>query len=205
LGVTAATAPLTYGTPHRPSVGASRGTGRGRSHRALGRSPQSPRSSWLFGAGWRPEPSCPQSAHPLIPCLPRQGLTRYEARSLTGSLLMFEARQRVSADHVVTTDRMNHQVRHQRKDQAGSTRAQKSLNSMLSKKATAPKAGAPAMVPIAGAWGHASAFLQRPASEAGGRVGVCPGLYDGPHRRSLTGGAHSSSRLAPHEPTQPSR
>jgi len=35
------------------------------------------------------------------------------------------------------------------------------------------------------------------ASEAGGRVGVCPGLYDNPHRRSLTGGAHSSSRLAP--------
>jgi len=28
-------------------------------------------------------------------------------------------------------------------------------------------------------------------------VGVCPGLYDDPHRRSLTGGAHSSSRLAP--------
>jgi hypothetical protein len=27
-------------------------------------------------------------------------------------------------------------------------------------------------------------------------VGVCPGLYDDPNRRSLTGGAHSSSRLA---------
>jgi hypothetical protein len=31
-------------------------------------------------------------------------------------------------------------------------------------------------------------------------MGVCPGLYDDPHRRSLTGGAHSSSRLAPNDP-----
>jgi hypothetical protein len=38
------------------------------------------------------------------------------------------------------------------------------------------------------------------ASEAGGRVGVCPGLYDDPHRRSLTSGDHSSSRLAPSDP-----
>ena len=37
-------------------------------------------------------------------------------------------------------------------------------------------------------------------SEAGGRVGVCPGLYDDPHRRSLTSGDHSSSRLAPSDP-----
>jgi len=35
-----------------------------------------------------------------------------------------------------------------------------------------------------------------PASEAGGRVGVCLDCYDDPHRRSLTGGAHPSSRLA---------
>jgi hypothetical protein len=42
------------------------------------------------------------------------------------------------------------------------------------------------------------------ASEAGGRVGVCPGLYDDPHRRSLTSGDHSSSRLAPSDP-YPSR
>src|SRR5215208_5906839 len=41
---------------------------------------------------------------------------------------------------------------------------------------------------------------REPASEAGGRVGVCPGLYDNPHRRSLTGGARSSSRLAPIAP-----
>ena len=39
-----------------------------------------------------------------------------------------------------------------------------------------------------------------PASEAGGRVGVCLGLYDDPHRRSLTRGGHSSSRLAPTGP-----
>jgi hypothetical protein len=36
-------------------------------------------------------------------------------------------------------------------------------------------------------------------------MGVCPGLYDDPHRRSLTGGAHSSSRLAPTTLTQLSR
>jgi hypothetical protein len=36
-------------------------------------------------------------------------------------------------------------------------------------------------------------------------MGVCPGLYDDPHRRSLTGGAHSSSRLAPTTLTQSSR
>jgi hypothetical protein len=41
------------------------------------------------------------------------------------------------------------------------------------------------------------AFREKPASEAGGRVGVYPGLYDDPHRRSLTSGDHSSSRLAP--------
>jgi hypothetical protein len=34
-------------------------------------------------------------------------------------------------------------------------------------------------------------------------MGVCPGLDDDPHRRSLAGGAHSSSRLAP--TTLPSR
>jgi hypothetical protein len=43
--------------------------------------------------------------------------------------------------------------------------------------------------------GHASAFLPRPESEAGGRVGVVRGSTTSP-RRSLTGGAHSSSRLA---------
>lgn len=32
--------------------------------------------------------------------------------------------------------------------------------------------------------------------EAGGRAGVYPGLYDDPHRRSLTAGTNSSSRLA---------
>jgi hypothetical protein len=36
-------------------------------------------------------------------------------------------------------------------------------------------------------------------------MGVCPGLYDDPHRRSLTGGAHPSSRLAPTTLTQLSR
>jgi hypothetical protein len=41
------------------------------------------------------------------------------------------------------------------------------------------------------------------ASEAGGRVGVGPGLYDVP-TSELTGGAHSSSRLAPYDPL-PSR
>jgi pimeloyl-ACP methyl ester carboxylesterase len=46
---------------------------------------------------------------------------------------------------------------------------------------------------------------RKPASEAGGRAGVCPGLHDDPHRRSLTGGAHSSSRLAPMRFTQSSR
>jgi len=54
--------------------------------------------------------------------------------------------------------------------------------------------------------GHASMHSNRNlASEAGGRVGVCPGLYDNPHRRSLTGSAHSSSRLAPIRFTQSSR
>jgi hypothetical protein len=49
------------------------------------------------------------------------------------------------------------------------------------------------------------AFYREPEGEAGGRAGVCPGLYDDPHRRSLTGGAHSSSRLAPKALTQSSR
>jgi hypothetical protein len=46
--------------------------------------------------------------------------------------------------------------------------------------------------------GAAAAFPPRArparssASEAGGRVGVGPGLYDDPHRRSLTSGGHSS-------------
>jgi hypothetical protein len=41
--------------------------------------------------------------------------------------------------------------------------------------------------------------------KAGGPVGVCPGLYDDPHRLSLTGGAHSSSRVPPRSMTLPSR
>jgi hypothetical protein len=46
--------------------------------------------------------------------------------------------------------------------------------------------------------GRASARSDtEPASEAGGRMGVGPGLYDDPHRRSLTGGGHSSSRSLP--------
>ena len=54
--------------------------------------------------------------------------------------------------------------------------------------------------------GHVSGHSYRePEGEAGGRAGVCPGLYDDPHRRSLTGGAHSSSHLAPKTLTQPSR
>jgi hypothetical protein len=36
-------------------------------------------------------------------------------------------------------------------------------------------------------------------------MGVCPGLYDDPHRRSRTGGAYPSSRLAPTTLTQLSR
>jgi hypothetical protein len=41
----------------------------------------------------------------------------------------------------------------------------------------------------------------RPASEAGGRVGVGPGLLRRPPSSESHGGAHSSSRLAPMPPT----
>jgi hypothetical protein len=42
-------------------------------------------------------------------------------------------------------------------------------------------------------------------SEAGGRVGVCPGLLRRPPSSESHGGAHSSSRLAPMTPTQASQ
>ena len=42
-------------------------------------------------------------------------------------------------------------------------------------------------------------------SEAGGRVGVCPGLLRRPPSSESHGGAHSSSRLAPLPPTQASQ
>jgi hypothetical protein len=46
--------------------------------------------------------------------------------------------------------------------------------------------------------GHAKTLF----SERGGRSsGRLSGLYDDPHRRSLTSGDHSSSRLAPLTPT----
>jgi hypothetical protein len=43
------------------------------------------------------------------------------------------------------------------------------------------------------------------SSEAGGRVGVCPGLLRRPPSSESHGGAHSSSRLAPLIPTQTSQ
>jgi hypothetical protein len=45
------------------------------------------------------------------------------------------------------------------------------------------------------------AYPKEPASEAGGRVGVGPGLLRRPPSSESHGGAHSSSRLAPMTPT----
>ena len=46
---------------------------------------------------------------------------------------------------------------------------------------------------------------REPASEAGGRVGVGPGLLRRPPSSESHGGAHSSSRLAPTTPTKSSQ
>jgi hypothetical protein len=48
------------------------------------------------------------------------------------------------------------------------------------------------------------AYPKEPASEAGGRVGVGPGLLRRPPSSESHGGAHSSSRLAPTTPTHSS-
>jgi hypothetical protein len=59
-----------------------------------------------------------------------------------------------------------------------------------------------ARVPRRSPRGDAELRSRRAASEAGGRVGVGPGLLRRPPSSESHGGAHSSSRLAPATPTQ---